>query len=184
MFPTSLARITHRAWSRSLLTILLADRNLRWRSKSADPARHGKAQACADYACPGCHPAASAPAVQPAPEPSPPQVIPLPEVAMRLEQLTQTLIDVASSLPADDQLQSLSSAISQYGAAVEAKRKEADALLASSPTSLELREQETYWRAFQTSSAVWRKQLLGWANAEQGAINQLNQLEPNVGRHA
>ncbi len=90
----------------------------------------------------------------------------------------QTLINLASSLPAEDQIQGLSSAISQYGTAVEAKRKEADALLASSPASLELREQETYWRAFQTSSAVWRKQLLGWANAEQAAIDQLNQLEP------
>ncbi len=97
---------------------------------------------------------------------------------MQLEQLTQSLINVSASLPADDQLQALSSAISEYGAAVEAKRKEADALLASSPASLELREQETYWRAFQTSSAVWRKQLLGWANAEQAAIDQLNQLEP------
>jgi small-conductance mechanosensitive channel len=97
---------------------------------------------------------------------------------MQLEQLTQTLIDVSASLPADDQLQGLSSAISEYGAAVEAKRKEADGLLANSPASLELREQETYWRAFQASSAVWRKQLLGWAKAEQAAVDQLNQLEP------
>ena len=97
---------------------------------------------------------------------------------MQLEQLTQTLINLSASLPAGDQLQALSTAISQYGEAVEAKRKEAEALLASSPASLELREQETYWRAFQTSSAVWRKQLLGWANAEQSAIDQLNQLEP------
>lgn len=124
-------------------------------------------------------PAAPPPAQsQPSPEPSAPAVIPLPDVAMQLERLTQTLISLSASLPADDQLQALSNAISDYGAAIDAKRKEADALLASSPASLELREQETYWRAFQTSSAIWRKQLLGWANAEQAAIDQLNQIEP------
>jgi len=120
-------------------------------------------------------PAAATPSTM---EPAQTQAIPLPEVAMQLEQLTQTLIELSASLPAEEQLQALSSAISQYGGAVESKRKEAAALLASSPASLELREQETYWRAFQTSSAVWRKQLLGWANAEQAAINQVNQLEP------
>ncbi len=121
---------------------------------------------------------APAPATQPAAEAPAPQVIPLPEVAVQLEQLTQTLTDVSSSLPADDQLQAVSDAISQYGAAVDAKRKEADALIATSPAALELREQETYWRAFQASSAVWRKQLLAWGNAEQAAIDQLNRLEP------
>lgn len=127
---------------------------------------------------PASSPAASPPNAQPAPEPAAPQVIPLPEVAMQLEQLTQTLINLSASLPADEQLQAVSNAITEYGAAIDAKRKEADALLASSPASLELREQETYWRAFQTSSTIWRKQLLGWANAEQAAIDQLNQIEP------
>ena len=138
----------------------------------------GKAKPAQNTSVAAAAPATPATAAQPAPEPSAPQVIPLPEVTMQSEQLMQTLINLASSLPAEEQLQTLSSAISQYGAAVETKRKEADALLASSPASLELREQETYWRGFQTSSAVWRKQLLGWANAEQAAIDQLNQLEP------
>jgi small-conductance mechanosensitive channel len=121
---------------------------------------------------------AAAPAAQPA-QPAEPQVIPLPEVAEKSEKLAQTLNDISASLPADDQFQTLSDAISQYAMALEIKHKDADALLSSSPSSLELREQETYWRAFQTSSAVWRKQLLSWANAEQAAIDQLNQLEPN-----
>src|SRR5579885_1084561 len=42
-------------------------------------------------------------AAQPASTPSTSQVIPLPEVAMQLEQLTQSLINVSASLPADDQ---------------------------------------------------------------------------------
>ena len=138
----------------------------------------GKTKPAQNTAATAATPPGPAPAAQPAPAPSTPQIIPLPEVATQLEQLTQTLISLSASLPADDQLQALSNAISEYGAAIEAKRKEADALLASSPASLELREQETYWRAFQTSSAIWRKQLLGWGNAEQAAIDQLNQLEP------
>ena len=93
-------------------------------------------------------------AAQPAPEPAPPQVIPLPEVwRCGQQELTQTLSDVAATLPpAETNSSELSNAISQYGAAVECrKRKEADALLAELATSLELREQENYWRAFQTS---------------------------------
>src|SRR6185312_16020770 len=73
---------------------------------------------------------ASTPAVPPSnaqavPAPSAPQVIPLPEVATQLEQLTQTLINLSASLPPDDQMQALSNAISSYGAAIDAKRKEA-----------------------------------------------------------
>ena len=117
-------------------------------------------------------------AAQPAPQPAAPQVIPLPEVAEQSEKLAQTLNDISAGLPANDQIQALNDAINDYAAALETKRKDADALLASSPSPLELREQETYWRAFQTSGVVWRKQLLSWANAEQGAVDQVNQLDP------
>ena len=122
-------------------------------------------------------PAANAPA--PAPQPATPQAISLPDVADQSEKLAQTLSDISASLPADDQFKALSDAIEQYAKTLDEKRKEADALLESSPSTLDLREQETYWRGFQTASAAWRKQLLGWANAEQSAIDQLNQLEPN-----
>lgn len=176
MFRDSLARSARKALFGALLAILLAAATCAAAQNRLTHLVTGKPKPAQTPA--STTPAEPAPAAQPAVGPSVPQVIPLPEVAMQLEQLTQTLIDVSASLPADDQLQGLSTAINQYGAAVEVKRKEADALLASSPASLELREQETYWRAFQTSSAVWRKQLLGWANAEQTAIDQLNQLEP------
>jgi small-conductance mechanosensitive channel len=116
---------------------------------------------------------------QPAPQPSAPQVVALPDVAEQSEKLTQTLSDIGTSLPADDQLQTVGDGINQYAATLDNKRKEASALLASSPSPLELREAEAYWRGLQTSSTEWRKQLLGWANAEQAAIDQLNQLEPS-----
>ncbi len=178
MFRHTLARATCRVLPGGLLAILLAATTCAAAQNPLTQLVTGKPKPATTAPASAATPAAPAPATQPAAQPSAPQVIPLPEVAMRLEELTQTLIGVSANLPADDQLQALGNAISQYGAAVEAKRKEADVMLASSPASLELREQETYWRAFQTSSAVWRKQLLGWANAEQAAVNQLNQIEP------
>ena len=177
MFRDPLARGARRVLSAAFVALLLAAATWAAAQNPLTQLVTGKPKAAQNTPTPAADPA-TPPATQPAPQLSAPQVIPLPEVATRLEELTQTLIGISASLPADDQLQGLSAAISQYGAAVEAKRKEADGLLASSPASLELREQETYWRAFQTSSAVWRKQLLGWANAEQAAIDQLNQLEP------
>jgi small-conductance mechanosensitive channel len=124
-------------------------------------------------------PTPNAPAAQPAPQPATPQVIALPDVADQSERLTQTIGDIAGSLPADDQIQALGNSINEYAATLESKRKEADGVLATSPSPLELREQETYWRGLQISGSQWRKQLLGWANAEQAAVDQLNQLEPN-----
>jgi small-conductance mechanosensitive channel len=107
-----------------------------------------------------------------------PQVIPLPEVAAQSEQLAQTLSDLSSKLPGDDQLKALNDAINEQALTLDAKRKEAGALLADAPTSMELREQENYWRSFQVFSAEWRKQLLDWANSAQSAVDQLNELEP------
>ncbi len=118
------------------------------------------------------------PVQPPAETPATPQVIPLPDVATQSEQLTQTLSDISESLPTQDDLQAANAAITDHGATLETKRNEADALLASTSSSIELREQENYWRTFQTFGTSWRKQLLGWANSSQSAINQLDKLEP------
>ena len=121
----------------------------------------------------------STPSAAPTPEhPATPQVIPLPEVAAQSEQLAQTLSDLSSKLPGDGQLKALNDAINEQALRLEEKRKEADALLADAPTSMELREQENSWRSFQVFSAAWRQQLLDWANAAQSTVDQMNQLEP------
>ena len=123
---------------------------------------------------------ANAPAAptQTSQEAAAPQVIPLPEVAVQSGQLAQTISKTTASLPTQEELKAIDAAITDHGAALETKRKEVDALLAGTPTSIELREQETYWRGFQGLSTGWRQQLLGWANAAQGAVDQLNKLEP------
>jgi len=117
-------------------------------------------------------------APQPADQPVAPQIIPLPQVAIRSEQLTQTLSDIAASLPTDDQLVAVNAAITEQAETLKTKRHEAETILSSAPSSIELREQENYWRGFQNLSAARRKQLLDWANASQAAVDQLNVFEP------
>ena len=61
---------------------------------------------------------------------------------------------------------------------MQSKKKEVDALLSSTPNSMEVREQETYWRGMQTYTDAWQSQLLTWANNAQTAIQKLNEQEP------
>jgi small-conductance mechanosensitive channel len=122
-------------------------------------------------------PAAVPPTPQPASQ-APPQIIPLPEVAVQSEQLTQTLSDITATLPTAEQLSAISSAIAEHGVMLESQRKQAEELLSGPANVIELREQENYWRGFQNLSTGWRKQLLGWANVAQGAVDQLDRLEP------
>lgn len=111
-----------------------------------------------------------------------PQTIPLPEVAERSDQLTRTLNAIADSLPTKDRLDAMNAVIADYAAALDSKRQEASMVLATAPSSIELREQENYWRGAQNYSAGRRKQLLDWANAAQSAIDKLNVLEPQWAR--
>ena len=133
----------------------------------------GKSQSTTASSSPAPSPAAPA-----AEQAITPQVIPLPEIAAQSEQLAQTLSDLSSKLPGEEQLKALNDAITEQALTLESRRKEVDAILAEAPTSMELREQENYWRSFQVFSTEWRKQLLDWANSAQSAVDQLNGQEP------
>ncbi len=122
---------------------------------------------------PNPEPAAAQPAETP-----PPSVIPLPDLALRSQQLSQSLRDIAATLPTPEQLSDVSDAVTERQAVIADKQKEVDALLAGTPTTVELREQENYWRELLTQNLAWRKQLLDWANAAQSAVNQLDIQEP------
>ena len=123
-------------------------------------------------------------ASQPAPPPAPPAgaqppaAIPLPEVASRAEELTRLLRGIRNQLPTRDQLDSMKAALTERETLLQPKKKEVDALLAGSPSGLELREQDTYWHVISTEGAATRKQLLDWANAAQSAVQQLQALQP------
>jgi potassium efflux system protein len=108
----------------------------------------------------------------------PPTAIPLPDVATRAEDLMRLLRDISSQMPTREQLDTVKATIEELDEPLQAKKKEVDALLAGSPSLLELREQETYWRAFSAQGTATRKQLQDWANAAQSGGQQLQALQP------
>ncbi len=124
---------------------------------------------------------AAAPATQPATTaaPSPAALsIPLPEVAARSEDLNRLLRDVADQLPAPDQLEASKAVLDDREKELQSKLTEADALLAGAPSSLEIREEENYWKATGKDTAATRQLLLDWANAAQAAIQKLQAQQP------
>lgn len=104
--------------------------------------------------------------------------IPLPDIAARSQALVQILQAISSSLPDRGQLNAVDAAISERESAIAAKQQELQTLLRSTPSTLEIREQETYWRGLLSFEAETRKQLLDWANAAQSGVQQLNLQEP------
>src|SRR5262249_34497846 len=51
-------------------------------------------------------------------------------------------------------------------------------LLAGSPNSLELREEETFWHGIDSFTTEWRQQLLTWAKSAQDTMKMLDKEEP------
>ena len=112
------------------------------------------------------------------PEPAATASIPLPDVAARSLELSQRLRDISNNLPSADQLQAMQTSLSDLGPELETKQKEVAALLAGTPNSLELGEQESYWRGMQSDVDASEQQLLTWANNAQSAIEKLDEQEP------
>jgi potassium efflux system protein len=109
----------------------------------------------------------------------PSSAIPLPDVATRAEELTRKLRALTDKLPSQQQVENLKSTLEERDKQLQDKSKEVDALLASTPSSLELREQETDWRAIEKACADSRKQITDWALAAQATIQQLDAQEPH-----
>jgi small-conductance mechanosensitive channel len=124
-------------------------------------------------------PAASAPAPAPAAPAAPASVdIPLPDVAARSEDLKRILREISDGLPSPDQLSATKATLDARNDQLQSREKETDALLSASPTALEIREQENYWRAVQKETAATRRELLDWANTAQSAVQQLQAQQP------
>ncbi len=85
---------------------------------------------------------------------------------------------ISNQLPTPDELEAAKATLDQRDADLNARLKEADALVAGAPSTLELREQENYWRAQQAQTAGLRRQLLNWANAAQSASQQIQAQLP------
>ena len=81
-------------------------------------------------------------------------------------------------MPTPDQIAAAQGALDDRDSELNDREKEADALLAGTPSNLELREQENYWRAEEEETASLRHQFLDWANAAQSAMQQLQTQQP------
>jgi potassium-dependent mechanosensitive channel len=123
-------------------------------------------------------PTTPAPVATPPAEAQTPTAIPLPDVAVRAEELKRMLRDLSSQLPDPEQLNAVKAALDEREEPLQAKQKEVQALFAGSPSPLEIREQETYWQSIASEGAAARRQLHAWANAAQSAIQQLRAQEP------
>ena len=123
----------------------------------------------------------SAPTVSPELPPAIPEnplPIPLPDVAARSLELGQMLRDAEAKLPTPEQLDSIKTSLAELEPDLRSKREEVNTLLSGTPSSLEVREEENFWRGINTYTSDWQQQLLGWANNAQAAINLLDAQEP------
>ncbi len=117
------------------------------------------------------------PAATPAPQPAS-LAIPLPDVAARSEDLTRMLRDIVNGLPTSQQLEAMRTTLDERREELQSKQQDLDALLAATPSTLEIREEQNYWQAMEEETALSRRQLLDWANAAQSAIQQLQAQLP------
>ncbi len=120
-------------------------------------------------------PEAAAPAAPPTPASL---AIPLPDVAARSEDLKRMLREISDGLPSSDQLNTTKSTLDARNDELQSREEGTDALLSTSPTTLEIREEENYWRAVQKETAATRRDLLEWANTAQSAVQQLQAQQP------
>jgi small-conductance mechanosensitive channel len=126
--------------------------------------------------------AASEPATPPAPastaSPSQPIAIPLPDVATRSEDLKRMLRGISEKLPTPDQLAAVRAQLDERSGQLAEQQRGTDALLAATPNTLELREEDNSWRNKQKETAATRRELLDWANAAQSAVQQVGAQQP------
>ncbi len=92
--------------------------------------------------------------------------------------MKRTLRSISSQLPTPEQIEEAKVALDAQDAEFNARAKEVDALLAGAPSTLELREEENYWRTEHDSTSDLRAELLAWANAAQSAIQQVDLQQP------
>ena len=88
------------------------------------------------------------------------------------------LRDISDSLPTQEQLDATIAALDERDDTLRARQKAVEDLLATNPTTLEIREEENFWRAKQKETAALREQLLVWANAAQSGVQQLQGQQP------
>ena len=122
--------------------------------------------------------APAAPASPAAPAQPSSSAIALPDVATSSEDLKRSLRGISEKLPTAEQLAAIQSQLNERSTQLAMQQRETDSLLATTPSTLELREQETYWRTKQKETATTRHELHDWANAAQSAVQQISAQQP------
>lgn len=105
---------------------------------------------------------------QPSPAPGPAtsdQPIPLPEVADRAEQVDRQLRDIANELIPSDELVRADEAIKTQLEEINQRARQAEDLLPSMPSPIELQEEERYWRTLTQDYSSFRKLLASRASS-------------------
>ena len=104
--------------------------------------------------------------------------IPLPDVAARSLDLAQKMRDAAAKLPKREQIESVQSSVVEMEPDLQTKLQEVNTMLSASPNTLEVREEENFWRGVDTIASGWQQQLLTWANNAQATLKMLDVQEP------
>ncbi|MBO0797385.1 MAG: hypothetical protein J2P31_01055, partial [Blastocatellia bacterium] len=102
------------------------------------------------------------PAAQPVATPSPAveQVIELPQIAARAEELDQWLHEMAGRLAPDPTLNSIEQSLPEQEGYLRARRRDVDELIAGAPTLNELKDAEQDWLEAREQYAGWRNLLI------------------------
>ncbi len=115
----------------------------------------------------------------PTPAPTPVRAIPLPEMANQAEELDRMLRDISRTL-----LPVLDGRVTDpegkaHAEEVSQRVRQAEELLANTPTMMQLQDEERYWRALAEQNAIQRKLLTGQAA---GIEKQLKLLDVEQAR--
>jgi small-conductance mechanosensitive channel len=111
--------------------------------------------------------------------PETPGPIPLPDVAARSLKLAQDMREKENKLPTRQQIDEVESSVAQLDPDLQTKLQEVNTMLSGSPNSLEVREEETFWRGIHAIAGGWEQQLLTWANNSQATLKLLDSQEPS-----
>jgi len=119
-------------------------------------------------------PPQQAPAPAAAPAPPPDQAIPLPQVADRAEELDRLLREISQQLTPTPELLEADRSAKAQAEEIAQRAGQVDNLLAGMPDTLELREEQLYWRSLNQKYAAQRKLLTGRAADLQDRIRSLD----------
>ena len=109
------------------------------------------------------------------PAPGPNLPIALPEIADRAEELDRLLADFAKEVAPSPEQVAADTSIQEQAAEIGERARQLDALLASTPSPLELQEEDRYWDTLRAQYTSYRKLLTARAAKLQDQVRVLEE---------